>query len=402
MKKIDFILQQRHMVSTYPNRGLELVKGNGVYLYDGDGNEYLDMMSNFGVNILGYNYPSLTERLHNQLDKLTNLHCSFINDVRSEALRKLVAQIKDSGFKEIQRAYFSSSGAEAIEAAIKFALIVTGREKLLSAKNDYHGKTFAALSVTTSASKKYQKPFKNHLIDTDYVEYGDIESLKNQISDEYAALVIEPIQGEGGIIVPPRDYLIEVSKICRENGVLLIIDEIQTGVGRSGCFVNIEKYKDTEFEPDMICMAKGIGGGIPVGVTMVTNEVNSKIPKGIQTSTFGGNPLSMAGVSQMVNIFVDQPDILKRCREVGIYFKEQLSSIDSSYINEVRGEGLMLGIEMKKGAIDLIKYLQSVNILAAPSSSETVRFLPPIIIDKTHVDIVVEAITNFFKNKKNV
>jgi acetylornithine/LysW-gamma-L-lysine aminotransferase len=392
------IIQYKNLVSTYPFRGLSFERGEGVELITETGERYLDFMSNFGVNVLGYNHPELNQALHDQLDDLTILHSSFANGKRSEALTKLAGLFRNSGFPDISRFYFSNSGAEAVEAAIKFALVATGRQKIIAPRNDYHGKTFAALSVTTSGEGKYQKPFKNHLLETESFSFLDVDELRSIISEEYAALVIEPIQGEGGIIIPEKSELIEVSRLCRKNGVILIIDEIQTGVGRTGTFLNIQQLPESEFSTDIVCLAKGIGGGIPVGVTCITEEINSKIPKGIQTSTFGGNPLAMTGISATIGI-IDN-NFLENVRNRGDFFLEELNQLAEKYENiiEVRGSGLMIGLEVDPNlSLKLLKFLQSKKILAAPTSSNTIRFLPPLIIEKIHIEKLIDELNSFFE-----
>ncbi len=386
MNKLNRAIQKQKMVSTYPNRGITLVKGEGVFLYDDDGKKYLDMMSNFGVNIFGYSHPAIINQLELQLSTLSNLHSSFNNDRRSEALKKLVQALKDSGFSQLNRIYWGNSGTEAVEAAIKFAIQASGRNKFIAAHNSYHGKTLGALSVTDSGDGKYREPFATSLIDVDFVEYGDINEIRQKLNEEYAAVILESIQGEGGFIMPPINYLIEVSKICKKNGILLIIDDIQTGMGRTGHFLNSEQYCEKGFEPDMVCMAKGLGGGVPVSATAITNEINSKLSKGIHTSTFGGNPLSMAGVIATLGLLRDH-EIMKEVGDIGRYFIEQLKA--SNVGIEVRGTGLMIGVEMENDPIPIIRALQNEGILVAPSSGNTIRFLPPLIIEREHIDFTI-------------
>ncbi|MBD3280276.1 aminotransferase class III-fold pyridoxal phosphate-dependent enzyme [Candidatus Dojkabacteria bacterium] len=389
MSKINGIIQQKKMASTYPNRGITFVRGEGVYLYDYEDREYLDMMSNFGVNIFGHSHPGITRQLKEQLDKLTNLHSSFSNDVRSGALKNLSSMLSNSGFSKLKRIYWGNSGTEAVEAALKFAIQSSEKTRFMAAHNSYHGKTIGALSMTTSGNRKYQKPFSSVLLSVDFVEYGDIEQIKEILTSEHAALILEPIQGEGGFIIPPPDYLVEVSQICKERGVILIIDEIQTGMGRTGYFLNTEQYTDDGFEPDILCMAKGLGGGIPVGATIITEEINSKLSKGIQTSTFGGNPLSMAGVLAALD-FLKSSSIIENARDVGEYFMDQLKA--SEIGKEIRGKGLMIGVEMEHDPIQIIKSMQQEGILVAPSSDNTIRFLPPLTIEKNHVDLTIEQL----------
>jgi acetylornithine/LysW-gamma-L-lysine aminotransferase len=353
------------------------------------------MTSNFGVSLFGYSNQNIKNKLISQIENLSTLHASFNNNVRSEALKALTRILRNSGFDNLNRFYFSNSGAEAVEAAIKFAILASGKNKFLSPRNDYHGKTIGALAATTSADGKYQKPFKDILLEVTNIEFGNIKDLEDKITDDYAALILEPIQGEGGVIIPTEEYLIEVSKLCKKKEIILIVDEIQTGAGRTGTFLNIEKIKD--FHCDIVCLGKGIAGGIPVGITAISDEINDKIPKGIQTSTFGGNPLAMAGILASLEELKNS-NILENTKIVGKYFIESLKNIANKEIVEVRGDGLIIGLEMKTDAIELIKFLQQNKVLATPSSGNTIRFLPPLIITKNDVDLVTNLIEKFLRN----
>ncbi len=393
---ITDIIQSKNIVSTFPNRGLSLVSGKGVYLYDEKGEEYLDMGSNFGVNLLGYGSSRVTESIKQQVDILINCHGSFGNPQRSQATKKLLEQIKQTGLVGFSRVLWANYGTEAVDAAIKFALITTGRSRLLSPKNDYHGKTLAVLSVTSSNEGKYQKPFQKFLLPTDYFEFGNIDSLKKIISDQHAALIIEPIQAEGGIIVPPENYLPQVSQLCKEYGVLLIIDEIQTGLGRNGRFLNVQKYVPEGFDCDMILFGKGLGGGLPVSAVIIKEELNARIPKGVHTSTTGGNPLSMAGVVAFLDE-LQKSQIIEKSRAISEYFFEQLRNLQvklNKKIVNIKGEGFMIGVQLSEtiDPVDILKELQQHKIIALPCSKDTVRFLPPLIIQKEHVDKVCQAL----------
>jgi len=393
---ITDIIQSKNVVSTFPNRGLSLASGNGVYLYDEKGEEYLDMGSNFGVNLLGYGPSPVTEGIKKQVDILINCHGSFGNPQRSQATKKLLEQVEKVGLTGFNRILWANYGAEAVDAAIKFALIATGRNRLLSPRNDYHGKTLAVLSVTSSNEGKYQKPFQKFLLSTDYFEFGNIESLKKTISNQHAALIIEPIQAEGGIILPPEDYLVQVSELCKEYGVLLIIDEIQTGLGRNGRFLNVQKYVPGGFDCDMILFGKGLGGGLPVSAVVIKEELNAKIPKGVHTSTTGGNPLSMTGVVAFLDE-LEKSQIIDKSRVISKYFFEQLRNLQTKLndkIVDIRGEGFMIGVQLLEtiDPMDILKKLQRRKIIALPCSKDTIRFLPPLIIQKEHVDKVCQTL----------
>ncbi|OGH36632.1 MAG: hypothetical protein A2959_03435 [Candidatus Levybacteria bacterium RIFCSPLOWO2_01_FULL_38_23] len=386
MKNYQF-LQQKYQVNTYVNRGVTFIKGKGIYLFDENNNRYLDMMSNYGVNIFGYADAVITKTLTLQLNKLTTLHGSFSNDKRAEASFDL---IKKCGFS-YSHVYWSNSGAEANEAALKFAVTATGKRRIVACDHSYHGKTLGALSVT--AGEKYRKPFLPLLWDVVFIPYNNSIALEKIIDKNTAAFIVEPIQGEGGIYVPDQNYLKKVRKICNKYGILLIIDEIQTGMGRTGEFLSTQKIK---VEADILTLGKGLAGGIPVGATLVNQRVGSIMFKGLHTSTFGGNPLACAGVIAALNKL--DKTMLDHVKKVGSYFITELKKIRSSLITAVRGEGLMIGLEIKGNRNDLLKKLQSEKILAIPAGDTVVRFLPPYIVEKKHIDEVVFKLKKILKS----
>ncbi len=379
-------IQQRLMVQTYPNRGIVIVKGSGVFLYDQNGKKYLDLMSNIGVNILGHNNQYLNTSITKQLGRLSNLHCSLPNDVRSTLLQKLRQFLP----KHLTHFYFSSTGTEAIEAALKFAVLTTKKYKFMGAKGSYHGKTLGSLSLTTSSSEKYQKPFQKILIKNSFIDFGNLIDLEKKLDNSFAAVVLEPIQGEGGIIVPPKGYLKGVAKICKQNDRLLILDEIQTGAGRTGKFL-ASSYED--IKPDIVCLSKGIGGGLPFAITAVTDEINKKIPRGIHTSTFGGNPLSCAACLSTLE-YIQKYKVIQNAKKMGNYFISKLRKINNPKIKEIRGRGLMIALDLKVDPTPILKKLQDKGIIAAPSSGKAIRFLPPLIINKNEIDLAITTISS--------
>src|SRR3990167_1980794 len=307
------LLQKQFLVDTYINRGITLVSGKGVYLYDENGNRYLDCMTNYGVNILGHSHPTILQALKTQLKKLTVLHSSFANDIRVKAARQLIKRVG----RNISRVYFSNSGAEAMEAAIKFSAFITGKKHFIACTNAFHGKTLGALSAT--GEEKYRNPFKPLLWNFTHIPYNDVFALEKSITLETAAFIVEPIQGEGGIYIPDSTYLQNVSKICDEKKILLIIDEIQTGCGRTGTFL-ASQISDVNY--DIVCLGKGLAGGIPVGATLVSEKIAAKITRGVNTSTFGGNPLACAGILETLKLLDEK--ILQHVTEMGNYFLGEL------------------------------------------------------------------------------
>ncbi len=382
-------IQKHFLVNTYPNRNLTFVEGNGIYLFTENGDQYFDFMSNYGVNIFGHNHNIITQALVNQLNRLTTLHCSFSNDIRALASKKLINRVNNS----CRYVYWANSGAEAIEAAIKFASLATGKKKFIACKNSYHGKTLGALSVTYA--EKYRKPFLPLLWEIIFINYNDSNELASIIDNETAGFIVEPIQGESGINIPDESYLKDVENICKEKDILLILDEIQTGCGRTGKFLSSHHY---DIRPDIICLGKGLAGGIPIGATIVSEKISNSIIKLIHTSTFGGNPLACAGVNVILDLITD--NILNNIKILGDYFIKSLKSINHFLIKDIRGKGLMIGIELKDKRNEILQKLQEQKIIATPAGDNVVRFLPPYIVEKEHIDIVIEVLKSILEKIK--
>ena len=370
-----------HLVATYPNRGKTFVKGQGVYLYDQSGQKYLDLMTNYGVNIFGHTHPRIIQALKTQLDQLTNLHGSFESNVRNQASQKLV---QACGGK-VTQVYWANSGAEAIEAAIKFALMASGKSHFVAARGSYHGKTLGAVSLTFNP--KYRLPFKSILPRTTFVPYGSISKLTATVTKNTAAVILEPIQGETGIILPPPGYLKKVAAFCAKNPLILILDEIQTGLGRTGTFLASHQH---QIQSDIVCLGKGLAGGIPVGATLVSQAIAAKLPRGIHTSTFGGNPLTCAGVLATLKLLT--PKRLQSNLKLGNYFLNRLQALKSSRIKAVRGKGLMLALELTQPSTPTLKALQDQGILAIPAGDNVVRFLPAYIVTQAHIDKTINIL----------
>ncbi len=381
-----FLLQKQYLVGTYINRGITLVRGDGVYLYDRQGNQYLDMTTNYGVNLFGYNHPKITEAVTSQFQKLPTLHCSFNNDKRGSAAKNLIERCSCG----LTNVYFANSGTEAVEAALKFAVLATGKHRFISMENGYHGKTIGSLSATSG--EKYRDPFKPLIWEFDHVPFGDIKALTKAVKgaaskadNKTAAIILEPVQGEGGINVPDKNYLKSVEKLCRDSGILLIVDEIQTGLGRTGHFLAIE---NADIRPDILTLGKGLAGGYPVGATLVSKKINAAIPKGIHTSTFGGNPAACAGILETLSLLNE--DLLRHVNKMSNYLFESLKRVKSDLIVDVRGAGLMIGIEVKSDRDKILKLLQQNRILTLPSGKNVVRLLPPLIVQKEHIDHFIQ------------
>ncbi len=373
------------IIPVYPDRGLTFVEGDGVYLTEAGGGRYLDLTSGYGVAISGYGHPRLRECLERQLHRLPTLHGSFANDTRAKAARALLSRCGGG----LAGLVFSNSGAEANEAALKFAALATGKKRFVACRGGYHGKTLGALSATDGA--QYRRAFEPLVWDFRFVPYGDAGALAVAIDDQTAAFIVEPIQGESGVRLPPAGYLRQAAHICRSRGVLLIVDEIQTGTGRTGTFL---ASQPEGLSADILTLGKGLGGGLPVGVTLVTAEVAQAIPKGAHTSTMGGNPLAAAGVLATLE-FLDEAR-LAYITELGKYFLDSLNSLAGPLVKDIRGRGLMIGLEVACSRDAVLKALQKERVLAIPAGDSVIRFLPPYILEKTHVDILRQKLEGIF------
>lgn len=379
------ILQKKYVVNTYPDRGVTFVKGEGVFLHDISGQKYLDLMTNYGVNIFGYNHPQITQCLLNQMKRLITLHGSFNNNMRAEAAQALIKRC-GGGLSQV---YFSNSGAEANEAALKFAVLATGKKKFISCKGGYHGKTLGALSA--SAGEKYRMPFEPLLWDFQHIEYNNLSQLEAALDDHIAAFIVEPIQGENGVNVPDPGYIRQAKELCQSRNVFIILDEVQTGAGRTGYFL---ASQTEEISYDIVCLGKGLAGGLPVGATLVSPSISENIPKFSHTSTFGGNPLVGAGI--MVTLKLLDENMLFQIRKTGKSFKDGLKKIKSDHIVTIKGKGLMLGIEVNSVRDEILKSLQKEKVLACPAADNVVRFLPPYILEDNHVDQALDTINRVF------
>ncbi len=381
MKDYRF-LQRKYLLATYPDRGLTFVKGKGCFLYDQNQRRFLDLMSNYGVSIFGYNFSAINQVVKQQLTRLWSLHSSFSDDIRAQASMEIIRKV---GLNQT-KVYWSNSGAESVEAALKFAMIATGKSKFLAFKAGFHGKTRGALSVTDNP--RYRQAIAPFGIETVFVDYNDLPAVEEVLDNGFAAVMVEPIQGEGGVRLPDKDFLSKLSLLTKKHKVLLIVDEIQTGTGRTGRFLNLHWYK--KIQPDIICLGKGLAAGLPIGATLVTDQVADVIPRLSHTSTFGGNPLVLSACRQVLALLDDA--FLEEINQKGIYFLDKLRHLRSPIVKQIRGWGLMIGIQLKSNRNLVLRRLQEEAILAIPAGSDVVRFLPPYIITKQEIDMAVTKI----------
>lgn len=358
------------VIALYPNRGLSFVRGEGAYLLTRDGGRYLDLMTNYGASLLGHGHPVITAAVAEQLGRVVTMHGSFGSDVRARASLAVVDRLPMPG----AGLCWLNSGTEAIEAALKFAIVATGRRHFVAGAGGYHGKTLGALSVTHAG--KYRAIFDGCLLPVDHVPYGSVAAVDAAITAETAAVIVEPIQGEGGVVVPPDGYLRAIRELCSARKVLLIVDEIQTGSGRTGVFTESEREG---VEPDILCLGKGLAGGIPVGITAVAPAVSERLAKGVHTSTFGGNPLAAAGVLATLSVLT--AEFLATVDGLGRDWRARLAAIESDRLGEVRGRGLMVGVSVRGDRDLVLKNLQKEGVLAIPAGEDVIRFLAPLVVD---------------------
>jgi acetylornithine/LysW-gamma-L-lysine aminotransferase len=374
-------LDKGKQIPLYAKRDIAIVRGEGVYLYDSDGNRYLDAMSNYGVAVLGHAHPRFTAAVTEQLQTLTTCHQSFANDVRAE----LLAELDTIAPEGLTRSFLSNSGAEAIEAALKFARASTGKARIVAARRGYHGRTLGALSAT--ADKKYRQPFEPLPIPVEHVGFNDADALEAAVGDDTAAIILEPVQGEGGIHPADDAFLRRAREIATAKGVVLIHDEIQSGF-RTG-----EPWAAAAsgVVPDIAVTAKALANGLPIGLTMVTEAISEQMPGGAHGSTFGGNPLVARGALETLRI-MREDGLYERARTVGARVIEGITALDSPKIRGVRGRGLMMGIELKQKATPVLRGLQENGVLALMAGTLVIRFLPPMTWEEEHADVLVETL----------
>ena len=368
-------------LALHAGRGLTLVRGEGMHLWDDQDRRHLDMMSNYGVNILGHAHPALTAAIREQAALLTNAHQSFDIPARTAA----VAALGDLLPEGLSHVSFANSGAEAVEAAIKYAVLATGRARVVAAEGGYHGRTLGALAATAAA--QHREPFLPLLAETTHVPWNDLDALAAALDDDVAAVILEPIQGEAGIRVADAGYLAGAAELCAANGSLLIADEVQTGL-RTGAVL---ASSHDGVVPDIACLSKGIAGGIPAAVTVVTGAVAERIPRGAHGSTFAGNPLACAAMAATLRI-AGGDGFQAHVREVGVFAQERLRSIGHPLIREVRGRGLMLAVELRRPAGPVLRALQDRGVLALPAGSNLIRLLPPLIAEAAHIEEAADAL----------
>jgi len=373
--------ENAHTSGVYAKRDLTIVRGEGATLYDDQGNAYIDCVGGQGAANLGHAHPKVVAAIAEQAQRIISVPEMFYNDTRAALLEKLTSLAPEG----MDRAFLSNSGTEAVEAAFKFARFSTKRTEIIATMRGFHGRSMGALSATWN--KKYRIPFQPLIPGIKHVPYNKLDKLDAAIDENTAAVILEAVQGEGGVYPGDAEYLLGAQELCRERGALLIMDEIQTGFGRTGKMFAVNHY---DLSPDIMTVAKSMAGGVPMGATLLGQRV-AELSKGIHGSTFGGNPLAAAASLAALNALVDEK-LPERAAELGAYFLAELQKIESPLVRGVRGMGLMLGIEIKKKVAPYLKALTERGILALPAGMTVIRFLPPLVIEKEQIDEVIVAL----------
>lgn len=376
--------EDEFMGNLYQRFPVTVEKGLGSHVWDVDGKEYIDCMGGYGVAIVGHRNERVVNALKSQLEKIITVHSSLYNKTREEFL-KILIDVAPHGLTQV---HLNNSGAEAVEAAIKFARKFTGKKGMVAMNGSYHGKSMGALSLTFNP--KYRKMFQPLVEKTSFAKFGDIESLRETVDDDTGFVILEPIQGESGIRVAPDGFLQEVRKLCDDKGILLIFDEIQSGLGRTGRMWASEHWNTA---PDIMCIAKGIAGGVPMGATLVKPEILAVMGKGEHSSTFGGNPLSCAAGTATLQALT-QDGLIENAEKMGRRLREGLERLKEKHkiIREIRGKGLMIGVELKFEVKDILLDGIKNGVLLLYSGRNILRFLPPLVISEDDITKVLETL----------
>jgi LysW-gamma-L-lysine/LysW-L-ornithine aminotransferase len=390
--------EDNYLGNMYQRFPVTIERGEGAKLYDINGKEYIDCMGGYGVALVGHRNPRVVAALKAQLDKIITVHTSLYNKTREEFLDNLM-RIAPKGLTQV---HMGNSGTEAVEAAIKFARKFTGKSGMIAMNGSYHGKSLGSLSVTFNP--KYRKSFMPLVEKVAFSPFGDIETLRTKIDSDTAFVIMEPIQGESGINVAPDGFLQDVRKLCDERGILLIFDEIQAGLGRTGKMWASDHWNTI---PDIMCLAKGIAGGVPMSATLTRPDILAAMSKGEHSSTFGGNPLSCAAGIATIQALT-QDGLVDNAAKMGKIFMAGLEKLKAKHpiIRDVRGKGMMIGVEMKFEVKDILLDGIQEGVLLLYSGRNILRFLPPLVMSEAEITKVLEVLDRLFtkesERRKNV
>ena len=364
------------IMQTYTRQGVVLAHGSGARLWDPEGNEYLDFVAGIAVNNVGHCHPSVVEAIRRQAEILihtSNLYYTENQVLLAEELKQLTG---------MEKAFFCNSGAESVEAALKLSRRATGRSQIVAAKGCFHGRTLGALGVTYKAA--YREPFRP-LNEAVFIPYNDHEALKNAVTRETGAVILEPVQGEAGVYVGDHDFLRAARQICDDEGTLLILDEVQTGFGRTGKWFGKDHCN---VRPDIITLAKAIAGGLPMGAILASETVSDVFQRGDHASTFGGGALVCAAALASIEV-IKKEGLIQRSDELGAYMRYELNKLDC---REVRGVGLMIGVDLEADCRMIVQKARERGVLLNNTGDNTLRLVPPLIVSKEQIDKVVRVI----------
>ncbi|MEM2139994.1 MAG: acetylornithine/succinylornithine family transaminase [Nitrososphaera sp.] len=389
--------EDNYLGTLYQRFPVNVARGKGARIWDVNGKEYIDCMGGYGVALVGHCNDRVVSAIKKQAETLITAHMSVYNETRLEFMKKMAAQAPPG----LTKMFFTNSGAESVEAALKFARKFTGKSGVIAMNGAYHGKTFGALSVTYN--EKYRKSFMPLLEGVKFVPYSDPAKLEEAVDDSIGAVILEPIQGETGIIVPPDDLIPKIREICNRKNLVLIFDEIQAGLGRTGKMWAGQNWNTT---PDIMCLAKGIAGGVPMGLVLTRPEIMDSIKLGEHSSTFGASPLACAAASATMDALT-QDGLVENAAKTGRFFKEKLEGLKERHkiIREVRGLGMMLGVELRFEVKDVLFDGISQGLLMLYSGRNILRLLPPLVMDESTVSRAVEIMDGVLtreEQRKNV
>jgi len=385
--------EDQYLGNLYQRFPVTIEKGQGSHVWDIDNKEYIDCMGGYGVALVGHRNERVVNAIKAQIGRILTVHSSFYNKTREEFLENLI-KVAPKGLSQV---HLNNSGSESVEAAIKFARKFSGKKGMVAMKGSYHGKSMGALSLTFNP--KYRKSFQPLVEKVSFSSYGDIDELRATVDKDTAFVILEPIQGESGIHVPPDSFLQDVRKLCDENKILLIFDEIQSGLGRTGSMWAADHWKTV---PDIMCVAKGIAGGVPMGVTLVRPDILSAMKKGEHSSTFGGNPLSCAAGTATIQALT-QDGLIENAKNLGQKLQHGLEELKSKHkiIREVRGKGLMIGVELRFEVKDILMEGIKNGLLLLYSGRNILRFLPPLVISEEDVTKTLKILDELLTNEEN-
>jgi len=386
----------KYLMNTYSRQPLVLVKGRGVKVYDSDGREYLDFVSGVAVNNLGHCHPRVVVALQKQAQRLMHVSNHFHNEPQITLAKALIA----SSFAD--KVFFCNSGTEAIEAAIKLArrygreVLKQDRYEIITMHGSFHGRTLGALAAT--AQEKFQKGFEPIVPGFRYVPFNDIAAVERAVNEHTCAVLVEPVQGEGGVNVPADGYLKELRALCDRHSILLMLDEIQTGMGRTG---KLYGYEHDGITPDVIAIAKGLGAGMPIGALLATDKAAQALTPGTHGSTFGGNPLACAAALASLETLLEDNIIVQAVERLGSHFLRRLEGLREKYgfVTSVRGKGLLVGMEIDFDGKEIVSACLKEGFLINCTMNTVLRFMPPLIITEEEIDLLIDALDGIFSKR---